>query len=189
MSVPLGPSKNHDAGRILITGGSGSGKSAYAEGLFGADERVTYIAPGAVPDPASDAEWAARVAAHQLRRPAHWRTVETADLMTALRTQPPPVLLDCLGTWLARYLDDLNGWERPRPQWQGDFDDHLATLVEAWRDVSGRAVAVTNEVGWGLVSEHRSGRLFTELLGRVNTAMAAASDEVILVVAGRAIRI
>ncbi len=59
--------------------------------------------------------------------------------------------------------------------------------MAAWRDVPGLAVAVTNEVGWGLVSEHRSGRLFTDLLGRVNTAMAAASDEVILVVAGRPI--
>ena len=53
----------------------------------------------------------------------------------------------------------------------------------------GTAVAVTNEVGWGLVSEHRSGRVFTDLLGRVNQAVAAASDEVILIVAGRALRL
>jgi adenosylcobinamide kinase/adenosylcobinamide-phosphate guanylyltransferase len=48
-------------------------------------------------------------------------------------------------------------------------------------------VAVTNEVGWGLVSEHRSGRVFTDLLGRVNAAVAAASDDVVLLVAGRAL--
>ena len=48
---------------------------------------------------------------------------------------------------------------------------------------------MTNEVGWGLVSEHRSGRVFTDLLGRVNQAFAAASDEVILIVAGRALRL
>ncbi len=181
----------HDAAprRILITGGSGSGKSRYAEGLFGPDERVTYIAPGALPDPENDAEWAERVAVHRRRRPAEWTTLETGDIIGALRQAPPPLLLDCLGTWLARHLDDVGAWERPRPEWQGAFDARLADLAAAWRGVPGRAVAVTNEVGWGLVSEHRSGRLFTDLLGRVNTAMAAASDEVILVVAGRPLAI
>jgi adenosylcobinamide kinase/adenosylcobinamide-phosphate guanylyltransferase len=48
---------------------------------------------------------------------------------------------------------------------------------------------VTNEVGWGLVSEHRSGRVFTDLLGRVNQQVAAASDEVVLLVAGRSLRL
>jgi adenosylcobinamide kinase/adenosylcobinamide-phosphate guanylyltransferase len=43
---------------------------------------------------------------------------------------------------------------------------------------------VTNETGWGLVSTYRSGRVFTELLGEVNQEMAAASDEVIMIVAG-----
>jgi adenosylcobinamide kinase / adenosylcobinamide-phosphate guanylyltransferase len=48
---------------------------------------------------------------------------------------------------------------------------------------------VTNEVGWGLVSPYRSGRVFTELLGQVNQEMAAASDEVIMMAAGRALRL
>jgi adenosylcobinamide kinase/adenosylcobinamide-phosphate guanylyltransferase len=48
---------------------------------------------------------------------------------------------------------------------------------------------VTNEVGWGLVSPYRSGRVFTELLGLVNQEMAEASDEVIMIVAGRALRL
>ena len=46
-------------------------------------------------------------------------------------------------------------------------------------------VGVTNEVGWGVVSEHRSGRLFADLLGRLNQQVAAASDEVVLLVMGR----
>ena len=184
-----GQAQDAAARRILITGGSGSGKSRYAESLFAPDESVSYLAPGAVPDAALDAEWAERVAAHRRRRPAHWRTVETGDVVTALRSTPPPVLLDCLGTWLARCLDELEAWERPRLDWRADFDQQLADLVQVWAATDGRVVAVTNEVGWGLVSEHRSGRLFTELLGRVNTAMAAVSDDVILVVAGRAIPI
>ena len=39
------------------------------------------------------------------------------------------------------------------------------------------------------VSEYQSGRVFTDLLGRLNAAFAAASDEVYLIVAGRALRI
>ena len=73
--------------------------------------------------------------------------------------------------------------------WQDDFGRRLDQVVEAWRAYPGTAVAVTNEVGWGLVSEHRSGRVFTDLLGRVNQAVAAVSDEVILIVAGRALRL
>jgi adenosylcobinamide kinase / adenosylcobinamide-phosphate guanylyltransferase len=175
--------------RILITGGSGSGKSRYAEELFDLGARVTYIAPGAVPDPEVDAEWAQRVAAHRRRRPPGWITVETADVPSALRDGAPPLLLDCIGTWLARFLDQLHAWDTERAVWQTAFDDGVAELVSAWRSVRGTAVAVTNEVGWGLVSEHRAGRLFTELLGRLNTEMAAASNEVILVVAGRALRL
>ena len=48
-------------------------------------------------------------------------------------------------------------------------------------------VGVTNEVGWGVVSEHRSGRLFADLLGRLNQQVAAVSDEVVLMVMGRPI--
>ena len=62
-------------------------------------------------------------------------------------------------------------------------------LLQAWRTCSGPAVAVTNEVGWGLVSEHRSGRVFTDLLGQLNARFAEASDTVYLVVAGRALRL
>ena len=44
---------------------------------------------------------------------------------------------------------------------------------------------MTNEVGLGVVPEYRSGRLFRDLLGVVNLRVAAAVDEVHLVVAGR----
>ncbi len=50
-------------------------------------------------------------------------------------------------------------------------------------------VLVTNEVGLGVVPEHRSGRLFRDLLGTVNQRVGAAVDEVHLVVAGRVLRL
>jgi adenosylcobinamide kinase / adenosylcobinamide-phosphate guanylyltransferase len=175
--------------RILITGGVRSGKSRYAETLLADLAEVTYVASGPVPDPAADAEWAARIADHRVSRPAHWSTVETTDIVGALRTVSGAILIDCLGTWLTTVIDRLDTWEEPLPNWQDDFHDQVDKLVTAWRTRRGLAVAVTNEVGWGLVSQYRSGRVFTELLGLLNQEVAAASDEVIMIVAGRALRV
>ncbi len=177
------------AQKILVTGGVRSGKSRYAESLLVGASPVTYVAPGPVPDPDADPEWAARVGAHQAGRPASWRTVETADLAGALRAAEGAVLVDCLGTWVGAVVDDLGTWEQPLPTWQDRFDVGLDALVEAWRAHPGLLVAVTNEVGMGLVSEHRSGRVFTDLLGRVNQALAATCDDVVLLVAGRALHL
>lgn len=177
------------AQKVLVTGGVRSGKSRYAEALLAGRDDVRYVAPGQRPDPAADAEWAARVAAHQASRPASWHTVETLDLGEAIRSAPSAAMIDCLGTWVAGVVDGLGTWDEPLRDWRGRFDEHLDALLDAWRTHPGTLVAVTNEVGWGLVSEHRSGRVFTDLLGRVNQAVAAECDDVVLVVAGRALHL
>jgi adenosylcobinamide kinase/adenosylcobinamide-phosphate guanylyltransferase len=175
--------------KVLVTGGVRSGKSRHAEALLAGVAGVTYVAPGQLPDAAADPEWAARVAAHQASRPASWRTVETADLAAALRDAEGPVVIDCLGTWVTAVVDGLGTWDQPLAAWRNRFDVHLDALVAAWRAHPALVVAVTNEVGWGLVSEHRSGRVFTDLLGRVNQAVAEHCDDVVLVVAGRALHL
>lgn len=171
--------------RILVTGGVRSGKSAYAERLLERRSSVTYVATGPTPDPERDPEWAARVAIHRDRRPAGWATVETTDPARALREAAGPVLLDCLGTWLTGCLDEVDGWHRPQAAWQASWEERVADFLSAWRDAD--VVAVTNEVGWGVVPDHPSGRLFADLLGRLNQQVAAASDEVWLLVMGRPI--
>lgn len=166
--------------RILVTGGVRSGKSRHAESLLAGS--VRYVAPGPERD---DADWAARIAGHRARRPATWETVETRDLAAALATEAP-VLVDCLGTWLTGVIDEAGRWD--------DAQDDLAAWVEGLVDEAVAAmrsdvVLVTNEVGLGVVPEHRSGRLFRDLLGSVNQRFGAACDEVHLVVAGRVLRI
>jgi adenosylcobinamide kinase/adenosylcobinamide-phosphate guanylyltransferase len=173
----------------LVTGGVRSGKSRYAELVLAGEAHVTYIAPGPVPDPAADPDWAGRIQEHRSRRPDHWQTVETADVAGAIRQARDAVLVDCLGTWLTATVDELGTWDTPLEQWQDQFQPRLLDLVQAWTDAIGPLVAVTNEVGWGLVSPYRSGRVFADLLGRTNQAIAAASDEVVLVVAGRALKL
>jgi adenosylcobinamide kinase/adenosylcobinamide-phosphate guanylyltransferase len=169
--------------KILVTGGVRSGKSRHAESLL-AGAPLTYVAPGPAAD---DADWAVRIAAHRGRRPAEWQTLETHDLASALAT-PGPMLVDCLGTWLTAVIDEHGLWEAPSDDVTEAVDGLLdaALAVLAPRD---DVVLVTNEVGLGVVPGHRSGRLFRDLLGLVNQRVAAACDEVHLVIAGRVIRL
>ena len=118
---------------VLVTGGVRSGKSSYAEGRFSANEPVTYLTPG-YPADAVDAEWAARVAAHRLRRPAAWRTVESVELAGSLHQADGPVLIDCLGTWLTRLFDSWNAWEDDAVIHTGRLDTEVAALADAVRD-------------------------------------------------------
>lgn len=175
--------------KILLTGGVRSGKSAAAEELLTGLENVCYVATGPIPDPEADPDWAARIHAHRQRRPGTWTTLETGDLGGALRSARGPVLVDCLGTWLTGVLDRLSAWDRPREAVESQLAAQRAELVDAWRTCPHTVVAVTNEVGWGVVSEHRSGRIFADELGRLNQAVASVSDRVLLVVAGRVVEL
>ena len=175
--------------KVLVTGGVRSGKSRYAESLLAGAAAVSYLTPGYPADPDADAEWAARVRAHQSRRPRHWTTVETVELADALATTDTPVLIDCLGTWLTRRIDALDGWTHPLADWESRFDKALDDLAAAWSAHPHPVVAVTNEVGWGLISEQASGRLFADLLGRVNQRIGSLADDVVLMVAGRALHL
>jgi nicotinate-nucleotide--dimethylbenzimidazole phosphoribosyltransferase len=176
------------AHRVLVLGGARSGKSATAEGLLAGQGAVDFVATGQHPG-AGDPEWDARVRDHRQRRPAHWQTIETLDLEAVLSAlDAAPALVDCLSTWLARVMDDIG-------LWAGDpgADLELATradrLVGAWRATSRHVVAVSNEVGSGVVPDTVSGRRFRDELGRLNARIAAECDEVWLCTAGIARRL
>ena len=175
--------------KVLVTGGVRSGKSFHAESLLVAEPHVTYVAPGPQADVDADPEWAARVAVHRARRPDHWGTIETHDLAGALRASDGAVLIDCLGTWLTSVIDELDGWDQLRDDWEPVLLDRLTETVEAIAEHGGTVVAVTNEVGMSVVPEHRSGRVFRDLLGVANQRIAQECDDVLLVVAGRVLRL
>ncbi|TYL45903.1 bifunctional adenosylcobinamide kinase/adenosylcobinamide-phosphate guanylyltransferase [Nocardioides sp. BGMRC 2183] len=170
---------------MLVTGGVRSGKSRHAERLFADLDAVTYIAAGPTYD---DADWAARVARHRERRPASWTTVETLDVATAVRAADragPAVLVDCLGTWITGLVDEAGAWEAPVDEVEATVSARVDLLVAALADAAVPVVLVTNEVGLGVIPEHRSGRLFRDLLGAANQQVGAVCAEVHLVVAGR----
>ena len=168
--------------RTLVLGGARSGKSRYAEDLLARARGVQYVACG-LPADDGDPEWAGRVALHRDRRPASWRTVETTDLVRVLGGAGPPVLVDCLSTWLARAMDDCGVWTEAE-----GADARLATAVDdvvaAWARTRRRVVAVSNEVGSGIVPATVSGRRYRDELGILNARIAAASQRVWLLTAG-----
>lgn len=179
VDVGRAPVRRAQPRRALLLGGSRSGKSAEAELRLAAEPYVTYVATG--PSGAGDGEWAARVRAHRERRPAHWDTVETTDLAGVLARAQTPLLVDGLGTWLAAVFDEHGAWEGDRAPVYARCDE----LVAAWRGTTQRLVAVSDEVGLGVVPATASGRAFRDALGRLNERLAAESEYVALVVAGR----
>ncbi|MHB0977184.1 MAG: bifunctional adenosylcobinamide kinase/adenosylcobinamide-phosphate guanylyltransferase [Candidatus Aquicultorales bacterium] len=170
-------------GRItLLTGGVRSGKSSLAERLASERELATYIATAE----AGDGEMAERIDRHRGGRPNHWRTIESPfDLPGAVRSavfkEDEAVIIDCL----TLYVSNLLGRGREAAGIVREADE----LVDACRKGGGRFIVVTNEVGGGIVPDDELARVYEDILGRVNQAVAAAADEVYLLVAGIPVKV
>ncbi|MBP2018432.1 adenosylcobinamide kinase/adenosylcobinamide-phosphate guanylyltransferase [Symbiobacterium terraclitae] len=171
------------AGLILVMGGARSGKSRWAERLASAHRRVVYLAtaqPG-------DAEMAQRIARHRADRPAHWRTVEElfspgAALAPALDAEPADaVLLDCVTMLLSNHLLQAEEGFEERARRE------LTQLLRLAQERGLVLIAVTNEVGAGVVPEHRLGRLFRDAQGRLNQWLAREAEQVWACIAGIAV--
>ncbi|MFD5428091.1 bifunctional adenosylcobinamide kinase/adenosylcobinamide-phosphate guanylyltransferase [Streptomyces sp. NPDC127084] len=171
--------------RTLITGGARSGKSLEAERRLETFPDVLYVATSGIR--AGDPDWAARVAAHRERRPAAWRTLESCDLVPLLAEDGPPLLIDCLSLWLTEAMDRVDAWDDEVWERSGReaLHRHVAELVAAVRGTLRTVVAVTNEVGSGVVPATVAGRRFRDELGRLNAAFAAECEHLLLVVAGQ----
>jgi adenosyl cobinamide kinase/adenosyl cobinamide phosphate guanylyltransferase len=163
----------------LLLGGARSGKSALAQRLavhWGGP--VTVVATGQ----ARDAEMAERVARHRAARPAGWTTVEEPlELEAALVAAAGDacVVVDCLTLWVSNLLE------------QGLADEEVEARARAGAATAAArfapTVAVSNEVGSGIVPADPLSRRYRDLLGQVNAAWAAAADRSLLLVAGRAV--
>jgi adenosylcobinamide kinase/adenosylcobinamide-phosphate guanylyltransferase len=178
--------------RVLVLGGARSGKSVTAERMLAERERVDYVACGPTAD-GTDPSWAERVRVHRERRPVHWTTLETLDVAGVLAETPPvrqavPVLVDCLSTWLAGVMDDCGLWAEVAGA-DKEIASRVDTLLDAWRSTRRHVVAVSNEVGSGVVPATVSGGRFRDELGTLNARIAAECEQVWLCVAGIARRI
>ena len=176
----------------FVTGGARSGKSTFAESLaLETGVEVVYLAtmePG-------DEELRDRVQRHQARRPAGWTTVEEplrpADAVgDALATAC--VLIDCVSLWVTNRLLELDD-EEPSlaaiAALEAALDAEVDALIEAVRAREGVTIAVTNEVGAGLVPPYALGRVYRDVLGRVNQRLSRAANRAWLLVSGRALEL
>jgi adenosyl cobinamide kinase/adenosyl cobinamide phosphate guanylyltransferase len=161
---------------VVLLGGARSGKSALAQRLAG--EEATLIATAA----ALDSEMEERIRRHRAERPSGWTTVEeTIELGTALANVGPQsnVVVDCLSLWVANLLEA--GWA------DGAVEATAGSVAGAAAGRAGLTVAVSNEVGMGIVPVTALGRRYRDVLGRVNANWVEAADRALLVVAGKAI--
>jgi len=193
---------------ILVTGGARSGKSSFGERLAAQlaeplGGHVTYLATSET----NDSEMAARVAAHRAARPAAWSTVECPlEVPAALRRQAAAgtrvFLLDCVTFWVTNLLFAEGAFGGSAPPEEGfNYDKELlpadeeraaaarvsaaaADLLATVAEAGATLVAVTNEVGLGVVPEYPLARLYRDQLGWVNQRLAAAADRVYFLVAG-----
>jgi adenosylcobinamide kinase/adenosylcobinamide-phosphate guanylyltransferase len=181
---------------VLVLGGARSGKSTFAERL--AAERagaagVLYVATAE----ALDDEMAARIARHRAARPDAWRTLEEprdigpAVELALARAVADVVLVDCLTLWVSNLL--LAGGDETALPTEEQADARIRAAVEpllrAHRRGRATTIMVSNEVGMGLVPPYPLGRLYRDLLGRINAWVAREADEVYLLVAGLPLRI
>jgi adenosylcobinamide kinase / adenosylcobinamide-phosphate guanylyltransferase len=164
----------------LVLGGARSGKSRYAQGLIGS-RRAIYIATSRR---TRDREMAGRIDRHRADRPSSWITIEEPEFVPqAVRTAAPadaPVIVECVTLWLSN-LFERESHTPPRRQQE--------VLMAAVRELANVAqlrdvIAVSNEIGGGIVPTSRVGRRFRDLHGWANQILAQEADSVTLVVAG-----
>jgi adenosyl cobinamide kinase/adenosyl cobinamide phosphate guanylyltransferase len=163
----------------LLLGGARSGKSALAVEIgaraAAAGQDVVFIATAT----ALDDDMTERIARHRTERPG-WPTIEEPhDLVAALRSVPNGSLaiVDCLTLWVSNLM------------LRGDDDDRIEAIASEAAALARvtRTVTVTNEVGLGVHPGNDLGRRYRDLLGRVNRTWAAACDQTLFLVAGRAV--
>jgi adenosylcobinamide kinase / adenosylcobinamide-phosphate guanylyltransferase len=164
-------------GLTLLLGGARSGKSALAvRRARGCSGPVVFIATGE----AGDREMRERIARHRAERPEEWTTLEApVELAGALTAAPSEaaVVVDCLSLWVANLIG--RGVAEP------SVERRAAEAAALAARRNGPTIAVSNEVGMGVVPAYEQGRRYRDLLGRVNATWAAQAEEAALVVAGR----
>jgi len=168
---------------IFIIGGCRSGKSRHAletaEGL--AEDQKIFMAT-CIPH---DEEMQQRVRRHQAERNRSWQTIETpVHLPRAIEEnsrRAGVLLVDCLTLWISNLLMESDDGTNVQEQIQG--------LKNAIQSAGCPVVLVSNEVGGGIVPENRLARLFRDLVGSANQAVAETANRVVWMVAGIPVRI
>ncbi|MBF0431398.1 MAG: bifunctional adenosylcobinamide kinase/adenosylcobinamide-phosphate guanylyltransferase [Fibrobacteria bacterium] len=169
---------------ILITGGSRSGKSRYAQKLAESlSGKRAFIATC----PKVDEEMDARIKRHQAdRSPELWTTIEEpVNLNKVFRTMGiyEVFLLDCITLWVNNLMYEGNKIGKKYSE------DNITEKCREWiatvKNLDCTLIVVTNEVGMSVIPADPETRLYRDLIGRANQVIAEAADKVALVACGQ----
>ena len=168
---------------ILITGGSRSGKSAFAQQLAEQQEGSRLFLATC---PVTDKEMEARIQRHiEDREHAGWDVMEEQiDIVRQFEAAKNyrVVLVDCLTLWVNNIMYEAH--RRNTPLDEDKISQQTTDFIVAAQKHPGTVIFVTNEVGSGIVPGNEDARLYRDLVGRCNQQVAAASDSVYLVSCG-----
>lgn len=173
---------------IFVLGGARSGKSSFAEELAAScGEEVVYIATAA---PLDD-EMVRRIELHRQSRPANWLTAEeTHSPARVIEGEEPghapcAYLLDCVSVLVSNLLLDESFGPSDYLGKEKAILEEVRRFCEAAEASGAKAViAVSNEVGSGIVPTYSLGRDYRDILGRANQLMSKYADAVYYTVAG-----
>ena len=167
---------------IFITGGARSGKSTCAEKLareFGAP--LCYLATAQTLDNEMDE----RVRRHRERRGGEWSTIEEpihlSQALARCDGQYQAILVDCVTLWLSNLLFK---YEDAAENIEERIQEDLQRLKSTLQGMVTPVILVSNEVGMGIVPDNALARMFRDIAGTTNQTLAAAADEVHVVISG-----
>ena len=165
---------------VLVTGGSGSGKSAFAEerALSFGNPNAYYAATMEV----MDGESLRRVERHrQMREGKGWITLEQPrdieDITGRIRSYDSVVLVECLTNLVA---NEMYRGDEELKECIGKITEEIASVADSVENL----VVVTGDVFDDGVSAAPALRNYLQVLGNVNRELAAMADEVVEVVVG-----
>jgi adenosyl cobinamide kinase/adenosyl cobinamide phosphate guanylyltransferase len=165
---------------VVLLGGARSGKSQLALRLAGRESApVVFLATGE----ALDEEMADRIERHRQERPAEWTTVEEpVELERAIGgvAAEATLVVDCLSLWVSNVIEG-------RPA--AEIEAAAAAAADAAAARPGLTVAVTNEVGLGIVPDNALARSYRDVLGRVNALWVERAERAYFVAGGRTIEL
>ena len=162
---------------IFITGGTKSGKSEFAEYLGRQVPKITYIALSEIRS--KDSNWQKKILKHRKRRPKDWKLVESSNLISVLKNEKGPIIIDSIGGFIMESINNKdNEWE-----------EKTNLMLDLLKSRTTLTLIVGEQVGWSLVSEYEIGNKYIERLGEIQKKLARIAHENWLTLNGSAIKL
>jgi adenosylcobinamide kinase/adenosylcobinamide-phosphate guanylyltransferase len=159
---------------VLVTGGTRSGKSRYAQQRAKhLTDSPVYVATARI----WDDDFKARITRHQQERGPEWSNHEAEKYISTLSFEGKVVVIDCVTLWLTNFfVDHQQNIENALTEFQQEINKLTAQHATF--------IVITNEIGMGLHADTEVGRKFVDLQGWANQYIASIAEEVIFMVSG-----